>query len=195
MSCDLGQTRIQLNTTKAAYDMAKLEFEQCQPPDQRTEARLDEMKEAFTKYETEAAQLYFMDEFLLGTLDKEAGNNETVVNLGAIAEKQMQSIQNEIDELKSEIRMERRRFLDSGPQKSPAVAGLYFTKVPDNQVLIGLLSCLGAFLAAVSACILLGIGPIGYLKRADAEGERWKIVGTLWITALVLTYIGLFIFT
>lgn len=194
MSCDLGQTRIQLNTTKAAYEVAKQEFEQCQPPDQRTAARLDEMKEALTKYQTEAMQLFFMDEFLLGTLDKEAGNNTTIVNLGALAEQQMQSIQNEIDDLKSEIRKERRRFLDSGPQKSPAVAGLYFTKVPDNQVLIGLLSCLGAFLVAVSACILLGIVPIDYLKRAG-DGERWKIIGTLWITTLVLTYIGLFIFT
>lgn len=194
MSCDLGQTRIQLNTAKAAYEVAKQEFEQCQPPDQRTAARLDQMKEALTKYETEAAQLFFMDEFLLGTLDKEAGNNDTIVNLGAIAEKQMQSIQNEIDELKSEIRKERRRFLDSGPQVSPAVAGLYFTKVPDNQVLIGLLSCLGALLVAVSACILLGVIPIEYLKRADL-GERWKTIGALWGVTLIVTYIGLFIFT
>lgn len=194
MSCDLGQTRIQLNTAKAAYEVAKQEFEQCQPPDQRTAARLDEMKEALGKCETEAAQLFFMDEFLLNTLDKEAGNNATIVNLGALAEQQMQSIQNEIDELKSEIRKERRRFLDSGPQKSPAVAGLYFTKVPDNQVLIGLLSSLGFFLVAVSACILMGIVPIEYLRRAG-DGERWKVIGALWITTLVLTYMGLFIFT
>ena len=194
MSCDLGQTRIQLNTAKAAYEVAKQEFEQCQPPEQRTAARLGEMKDAIGKYESEAAQLFFMDEFLLGALDKEAGNNDTIVNLGAIAEQQMQAIQNEIDELKSEIRKERRRFLDSGPQKSPAVAGLYFTKVPDNQVLIGLLVSLGAFLVAVSACILLGIVPINYLTRAE-DGERWKIIGVLWITTIILTYMGLFIFT
>lgn len=194
MSCDLGQTRIQLNTAKAAYEVAKQEFEQCQPPEQRTAARLDEMKDAITKYESEAAQLFFLHEFLLGVLDKETGNNETIVNLGAIAEKQMENIQNEIDELKSEIRKERRRFLDSSPQKSPAVAGLYFTKVPDNQVLIGLLTSLGAFLVAISACILLGIVPIDYLTRAG-DGERWKIIGVIWITTLVLTYMGLFIFT
>jgi hypothetical protein len=194
MSCDLGQTRIQLNTTKAAYDIAKQEFEQCQPPDQRAASRLGAMKEDLGKYETEAAQLYFMDEFLLGTLDKEAGNNDTVVNLGAIAERQMQAIQDEIDGLKSEIRKERRRFLDSGPQKSPSVAGLYYTKVPDNQVLIGLLSSLGVFLIAISACILLDVVPIEYLKR-QTPSDRWVTIGTLWLTTLVVTYIGLFIFT
>jgi hypothetical protein len=194
MSCDLGQTRIQLNTTKAAYEVAKQEFEQCQPPEQRAASRMGVMKDALTKYETEAAQLYFMDEFLLGTLDKEAGNSDTIVNLGVIAERQMQAIQDEIDELKSEIRKERRRFLDSGPQKSPAVAGLYYTKVPDNQVLIGLLTCLGAFLLAISACILLGVVPIEYLKR-QTSSERWITIGTLWITTIVITYIGLFIFT
>lgn len=194
MSCDLGQTRIQLNTAKAAYEVAKQEFEQCQPPEQRTAARLDEMKEAIGKYESEAAQLFFLHEFLLGVLDKETGNNDTIVNLGALAEQQMQSIQNEIDELKSEIRKERRRFLDSGPQKSPAVAGLYFTKVPDNLVLIGLLSCLGAFLVAVSACILLGVVPIEYMKR-QTDSDRWTTIAALWITTLIVTYIGLFIFT
>jgi hypothetical protein len=194
MSCDLGQTRIQLNTAKAAYEVAKQEFEQCQPPEQRTAARLEEMKEAIGKYETEAAQLYFMNDFLLNTLDKEAGNNDTIVNLGVIAERQMQAIQDEIDTLKSEIRMERRRFLDSSPQISPAVAGLYFTKVPDNQVLIGLLSTIGAFLVAVSACILMGITPITYLSSAHAA-ERWKIVGMLWVVTIITTYLGLFIFT
>lgn len=194
MSCDLGQTRIQLNTAKAAYEAAKQEFEQCQPPDQRTAARMDAMKEALGKYETEAAQLIFMDEFLLSTLDKEAGNNNTIVGLGVIAERQMQAIQDEIDDLKSEIRKERRRFLDSGPQVSPAVAGLYFTKVPDNQVLIGLLTCIGAFLVAVSIAVLAGYIPIDYLTSA-AAGERWTIVGAIWITTLIVTYLGLFIFT
>lgn len=194
MSCDLGQTRIQLNTTKAAYEAAKQDFEQCQPPDQRSAARLGEMKEAITKYETEAAQLFFMDEFLLNTLDKEAGNNNTIVGLGEIAERQTQAIQDEIDALKSEIRKERRRFLDSGPQASPAVAGLYFTKVPDNQVLIGLLACMGAFLIAISIAIVAGYLPGDYLGRATA-GDRWKIVGTLWIVTVITTYLGLFIFT
>lgn len=194
MSCDLGQTRIQLNTAKAAYEAAKQDFEQCQPPDQRAAARLDVMKEALGKYDAEVTQLYFMNEFLLNTLDKEAGNNSTIIGLGEIAEKQMQVLQDEIDALKSEIRRERRRFLDSGPQKSPAVAGLYYTKVPDNQVLIGLLTCIGAFLVAVSIAIIADYVPIAYLHSVS-PGERWKIVGTLWITTLVITYLGLFIFT
>jgi hypothetical protein len=194
MSCDLGQTRIQMNTAKAAYEAAKQDFEQCQPPDQRAAIRAGEMKEALGRYETEAAQLFFMNEFLLGTLDKEAGNNETIVNLGAIAEREMQSIQDEIDGLKSEIRKERRRFLDSGPQVSPSVAGLYFMKVPDNQVLIGLMSTLGAFLLVVSIAILSGYVPIEYLNR-QTMGERAITVATMWVTAAILMYLGLFIFT
>jgi hypothetical protein len=195
MSCDLGQTRIQLNTAKAAYEAAKQDFEQCQPPEQRSAARMEAMKEALGRYETEAAQLIFMNEFLLNTLDKEAGNNNTVVGLGEIAERQIQSIQDEIEQLKSEIRKERRRFLDSGPQVSPAVAGLYFTKVPDNQVLIGLLTCIGAFLIVVSICVIMGLTPIEYLNSTTAGGERWKIVGAMWVMTAIVTYMGLYIFT
>jgi hypothetical protein len=194
MSCDLGQTRIQLNTAKAAYEAAKQDFEQCQPPDQRAAARLDQMKEALGKTESEAVQLLFMNEFLLNTLDKEAGNNETIVNLGAIAEREMQTIQEEIEKLKSEIRRERRRFLDSSPQSSPAVAGLYYTKVPDNKVLIGLMACLGAFLLVMSIAIIFGLIPIGYLERATSQ-DRFITVAVIWVTTAVLMYMGLFIFT
>jgi hypothetical protein len=169
-----------MNTAKAAYEAAKQDFEQCQPPDQRAAIRAGEVKEALGRYETEAAQLFFMNEFLLSTLDKEAGNNETIVNLGAIAEREMQSIQDEIDGLKSEIRKERRRFL-------------YFTKVPDNQVLIGLMSTLGAFLLVVSIAIMGGYIP-GYLYR-QTMGERATTVAIMWVTAAILMYLGLFIFT
>ena len=179
---------------KVQERIARQSYEECIPASQRSAERLQTAQDRIDKYNTEAEQLLFMNAFLLQTLEKEAGNMSTLNDLGGIVKGTISDLQAEIDNLKSQIRTARRRFMDSGPQVSPAVGGLYFTRVPDNQVLIGLLSTLGVLLIAVSACILLGFSPIGYMERTSIT-ERLITVASIWVGTLLLTYMALFIFT
>jgi hypothetical protein len=165
----------------------------CLPPEQQGAARLDSVSPAVKAAETEAAQLYFMNEFLLGLLVKETGTDNTLINLAEIAEDEMNTLQQRIEELKAQIRTKRRIFLDSEPQKSPAVGGLYFTKVPDNQVLIALLSTFGSLLLFVGLLIILGHGPSYFTSMG--QSRRFTSVAMIWVAGIVIMYAGLYMFT
>jgi hypothetical protein len=182
-----------LQEAQAQVSQAQTALSNCLPPQQQAQARLAGIQDSLGKYNAEAVQLGFLNEFLLGALAREAGNDATLSGLGQIAESQMNRMQNEIEELKSQIRKERRIFLDSAPSVSPAVGGFYFTKVPDNQVLIALLSALGLLLLGLSLILFLGYGPDAFARLT--AGERLKLIGMLWGGSAIVLYIGLLTFT
>jgi hypothetical protein len=190
----LNSAKRSLQEAQAQVDQAQASLNTCLPPQQQAAARLAGIQDGLGKYNAEAVQLGFLNAFLLGALEREVGNDTTLSGLGQIAEAKMNEMQNEIEELKSQIRKERRVFLDSAPSVSPAVGGLYFTKVPDNQVLIALLSTVGLLLVSVSLILYLGYSPIDALARLTG-GERLKLIGLMWIGTAIVGYIGLFTFT
>jgi hypothetical protein len=187
--------RIQQNSAHAAYEQAKAEYMSCLPADDRAQAATKNAEPELNKVRTEADQLLFMGNFLLRQLTKETGSEETMTHLTSLAEGEVEKKQTEIEALKAKIRKEKRRFLDSGPQVSPAVAGLYFTKVPDNQVLIAFLSGFGAFWFFAGLLLLFNQIPGIYYFQAMTMKERIKIVSTVWISVFLFTYIGFFVFT
>lgn len=166
----------------------------CLPPEQQASARLEALSPAMRNADTEAEQLVFMNEFLLGLLSKETGTDQTLVNLAGMAENEMEKLQARSEELKAQIRTKRRIFLDSAPQTSPAVGGLYFTKVPDNQVLIAFLSTFGAFLLFVGMLIILGHMPFAYFQSMT-DRERLTTVAMLWVSGFIIMYAGMYLFT
>lgn len=188
----LMQSREKLDSDIAAANTEYLAT--CLPPNEQAAARLQAMSPAMKSAEGEAEQLVFMNEFLIGLLAKETGSDATLAGLGGIADTEVQKLQERIDELKATIRTKRRIFLDSEPQKSPAVAGLYFTKVPDNQVLIGLLSTYGAFWLFVGLLVIFNQLPIPYFIGMVPR-ERYTTVTMMWIGAAILLYAALIAFT
>lgn len=166
----------------------------CLPPEQQASARLDTVSPALRSAESEAKQILFMNRFLLDLLQKETGTEQTLIDLAGIAEGEMAQLQSQIDDLKSQIRTKRRVFLDSEPQKSPAVAGLYFTKVPDNQVLIAFLSTFGAFLLFVGLLVILNRIPLDYFIALQPR-ERYSSVAMFWAIGIVIMYAGMYMFT
>lgn len=188
----LTQSREKLDSDIAQASADYLQT--CLPPDQQASARLDTVSPAIRSAESDASQLFFMNQFLLGLLQKETGTEQTLIDLAGIAEDEMTKLQAQIEDLKSQIRTKRRVFLDSEPQKSPAVAGLYFTKVPDNQVLIAFLSTFGAFLLFVGLLVILNRIPLDYFIGLQPR-ERYSSVAIFWVSGIIIMYAGMYMFT
>lgn len=193
--------RIQQNSAQAlidqanqAYNQAKSEYLSCLGPQEQGSAALADAKPVMDKIAKEAEAIMYMEGFILGQLAREAKSGTTLATLSESAHEESEKIRKEIDELKSEIRTEKRKFLDADPSRTTAVGGLYFTGQPDNQVLIAFLSCFGAFLLFTGLLVIMNHIPIAYLQ-ALTTGERIKIVASVWVTAVVLTYIGFYTFT
>jgi hypothetical protein len=193
--------RIQQNSAQAmidqatqAFNQAKSDYLSCLGPQEQGAANLEDAKPAMDKIEKEVEALVYMERFILGQLEREAKNGTTVSVLADSAREESNKISNEIEELRTEIRTEKRRFLDANPSKTTAVAGIYFTGEPDNQVLIAFLSCFGAFLLFSGLLIIMNHIPVLYLQ-ALTMNERLTLVGTIWVVALVITYLGFFTFT
>ena len=198
-SCEVK--RIQLNSMQSAVDQAtvardaaKKDYVSCLPTGEQGTMALADAQPALDKTVKEAEEVAYMHEFVLGQLKREAGSSGTLQTLGEVATTESTRMQEEIDQLKTEIRTERRRFLDANPSVSPAAGGLYFTKVPDNRLLIAFLSCFGGFLLFAGLLVLMNHLPIYYFT-AMAQGERIKFVGAAWISAIVMMYIGFYAFT
>jgi hypothetical protein len=136
------------------------------------------------KYEIQYAQVTAISNLL---------KNSTQVDTKSI-DKTVSDLQQKIDEVQADIRKERRIFLDSNVSSSPAVGGLYFTKVPDNQILIAFLSCFGAFLLFGGLLIILNKIPIDAFANMTMI-NRLTTVGFIWCMSLILTYIMFFTFT
>lgn len=170
------------------------EYLKCLGPKARGEAQLELEKPAMEKSEQDAQAIAYMEDFVLKQLKREVANEHTMSVLSESVTQESERIQAEIDELKTEIRTEKRRFLDASPSTTTAVGGLYFTMQPDNQLLIAFLSCLGAFLLFMSLLLMLNHIPIYYFE-AMSSSQRLQIVGLTWTLTAVITYVGFYIFT
>jgi len=201
MSQQCEVKRIQQNSAQAlidqatqAYTQARTEYLTCLGPQEQGAAFLAEVQPTMDKIGKEINAMMYMQYFILSQLERESKNGTTVSILSDSAHDDLEKIQTEINDLKSEIRTERRKFLDASPSKTTAVAGLYFTGQPDNQVLIAFLSCFGAFLLFTGLLIIMNHVPIASLQVLT-QGERIKLVATIWVVAIVMTYLGFFTFT
>jgi hypothetical protein len=192
--CDVQNA--QKNSAKAALDVATTAYTQCLPLAERQNMAIESAKPALEKSLNEARQIEYMSSFLLKQLARETDADKTLGTIREVGEESLDTMNKEIDELKANIRLERRIFLDSDPQKGTAVAGLYFTNVPDNQVLISFLATFGVFWLMLGILILRGLlpSPGGYLEYLGTR-ERYSLVGGSWLGIAVLTYIGLYTFT
>lgn len=199
--------RIQVNSAQQALDLAtqgrdqaRSDYLACLGPQEQGSAAISDAQPIINRIKAESEELFKMNEVLLQMLGREAQAHATVADLASYTEEEATALRNQIEDLKSSIRTERRKFLDASPSVSPAVGGLYFTRTPDNQMLIAFLSCLGIFLAFVSALILLNLIPptVGFGDFVFANmtgGERAKLVAALWIVALVVTWLAFYLFT
>jgi len=142
----------------------------------------------------EANTIDTMSSFILKQLRRESGANSSLSVLSDLAKETSDNLEKEIDELKSNIRTERRRFLDADPSASTAVAGLYFTQQPDNRMIIIFLSCFGSFLLIAGLLVMYGYIPLDIVANADFD-QRLLVVVIFWVATLFLTYVGFFTFT
>jgi len=147
-----------------------------------------------TSYTTEAAATQAMTNTLLSQIQRDVKMNSVLSSVSDIAQDETDKMKEEIETLKAEIRKERRLFLDADPSAPTATAGLYYTKEPDNQLLIAFIICFCIFLGVITALLLLNHIPIKYLTDL-AMGERIKIVGVMWVASLLIVYVGFFTFT
>jgi hypothetical protein len=184
-----------LDTAKQTYQKARTDFLSCQGPQAQGAAAVQDAQPDLERVLSEAESVANMNAFLLEQLEHEAKSQSTMTGVAEMVGGEAAKIQEEITRLKSEIRTERRRFLDADPSVSPAVGGFYFTRVPDNRVLIGFLIAFGAFLLFGGLLILLNQIPGIMYFTAMATGERVKFVLGVWGAAIVLMYIGFFVFT
>jgi VIT1/CCC1 family predicted Fe2+/Mn2+ transporter len=190
MSCDA--LVINKTTAQAALNQANSEYMNCLGPQERGVVALQGAQAEIDRAVKEAEGLAFMNAIVLNQLKKETGDEETLSELADIAVKDTEKMQSEIEELKSQIRTEKRKFLDSDPSVSPAAGGLYFTKNTDNQLLIAFLSCFGVFLLVASVAYAMGYIP---LINKPTGSEVVKIIATFVIVSLVLMYFGFYMFT
>jgi hypothetical protein len=186
-SCEVK--RIQLNSVEAA----RAEYLACLGPQAQGEAAVAAAQGRFDVVAREARGLGTMNEILLRQLEREVGGG-AVGDAEQLLRDELTSVESQIEELKAAVRKGRRQFLDSAPSVSPAVGGLYFTRTPDNQMLIAFLSCFGAFLLFSGCLVLLNQIPAFGLDRLTS-GERVKLVLGFWGVSLVLMYAGFFLMT
>ena len=201
MSQQCEVKRIQQNSAQSlidqatsAYNQAKTEYLSCLGPKEQGQAFLEDAKPDMDRIAKEVQTIDYMQRFILEQLGREAKNGMTVSVLADSAREEAEKIRKEVEELRSEIRTEKRKFLDANPSQTTAVAGLYFTREPDNQVLIAFLSCFGAFLLFTGLLVIMNHVPIAYLQ-ALTMNERLQSVGFVWVVAIVVVYIAIFTFT
>ena len=202
-TCDVELTRIQMNTAKSALDTAQQAYDAkraahltCMEPTKRSEILIGDAQPVIADLEAQARSIAYMNDFLVGYLQKDVAAGGTRKGLKSLAASEQEKLATEITRLKAEIGTERRRFLDSGPQDSPAVGGLYFTRIPDNQVLIAFIVCLVAFLLIAGVVIIRDSLGILYAAQINLTiGERVKLVLGGWAGILLIVYLGFLLFT
>lgn len=155
---------------------------------------LTEAKPDMDRMTAEARTIDTMSQFILKQLGRETGTNKSISVLSDLAKETSVKLEAEIDELKSSIRLERRRFLDASPSASTAVGGLYFTQEPDNRAIIIFIACFESFLLVTGLLILYGLVPVD-LYGNTTFAQRLTVVVSGWIVSLVLMYVGFFTFT
>lgn len=186
--------RIQMNSAEYAAQQARAAYIASLPVPDQANFFVTDAQPKMDAASREGRQLEATGHFVLGLLARETGSAGSLDTVHAMTEQEVGDMEAEIERLKQQIRMERRAFLDAQPSVSPAVAGLYFTKVPDNQVLIGLLSAVAALLTFLTVGIFLGLLPIYYLTALGTRERVYVIVG-LWAATILMGYLGLYSFT
>jgi hypothetical protein len=182
------------NSAKAALDEAHNKYMSCLPLEKRQEEAIRQGSDQISLVSSEADQLDFMTSLLLKQLAGEIGSDSSIKTMKDLASTASADLQKQMEDIKRDIRLEKRIFLDSEPQKKISVGGLYFTKVPDNQVLIAFLSCFGTFLLCAGLLVLFNKIPWLYFKSMTMN-NRVFIVSTTWISVLILMYVCFFVFT
>ena len=184
---NIGQLNEDISKAKGAYL-------NCLGPEQKGNALLGEAEPAMAKAQAEADTIAYMEKFILTQLERETGTDKTLNSMASIAEEEITTMRSEIDELKTSISTEKRRFIDASPSASTAVAGIYFTGQPDNQVLIAFLCCFFAFLLITGILLITNHIPMDALNRLSFA-ERLQMVGLSWLLGIILMYVGFFMFT
>lgn len=144
------------------------------------------------RLDTEIEVLDKISTFLLKQLKRETDSSNK--HLEQVVTETSAKLESEIDTLKSQIRLERRRFLDANPSESTAVAGLYYTEEGDNRAIIIFLVCFGLFLLIGSMLFLYGLIPLAYDANTTFS-QRLIVVAATWVVSLVAMYIGFFTLT
>jgi len=155
---------------------------------------MTEAKPDMDRMTAEARTIDTMSQFMLKQLGRETGTNKSLGVLADLAKETSVKLESEIDDLKSSIRLERRRFLDASPSVSPAVGGLYFTQEPDNRAIIIFIACFGSFLLIAGLLVIYGYIPVDQFGNSTFT-QRLIVVGAFWLAAVYYTYIGFFTFT
>ena len=186
---DLATAKEKLRQAKSAYySCPKLEASK------KGAMVMADAKPEIDRIQKEAETVETMSQFILKQLGRETGANASLGILTDLASETADKLKAEIEEVKSTIRTERRRFLDSDPSVTTAVGGLWFTQQPDNQMIIIFLSCFGSFLLIAGLLVIYGYLPLDLVANADFN-MRLVVVGVFWALSLFITYIGFFTFT
>jgi hypothetical protein len=199
-TCELAQ--IKENSARQKLDLARQDYDEkrkerlaCQGPAAIASAATSDAQSEIDRLNAEGEQLRYMNEFLLRQLERDANAEGTYKALADLVGDETVKIEGELDSVKSAIRTERRRFLDADPSAPTAVAGMYFTKEPDNQALIAFIACFCAFLLFTGLIVLLRLVPQGTYFSNLSQGEAVKIVIIYWVAGLLLAYMGFWLFT
>jgi hypothetical protein len=190
----LNQANSDAKNAKQTLDTANSSYLTCLPATNRGAALTAAAAPEIARLEREAQTIDTTSLFILQQLQRETGANTSMNVLTNLAEETSARLESEIEELKTNIRTERRRFMDSDPSASTSIAGLYFTQQPDNQMIIIFLLCFGIFLLVSGLAIMYGFVTVGYLNNASMS-MRYSVVMTYWVSAVVVTVIGFFTFT
>ncbi|NDB85605.1 MAG: hypothetical protein EB127_23310 [Alphaproteobacteria bacterium] len=180
-----------VNAAKTALETETAKYLKCLPSTESRSKTLQTVNQQNSAYAIEVDQLNYLSKTLMTKITDSSGDPsvlQTVINDA------IQDLQNQQEVIKHDIRKEQRLFTDSNIQQSPAVAGLYYTQVPDNKILIAFMSCFGAFLLFIGLMIIFGLSPIDYFTNM-LMGERLMTVGLMWSVSLIFTYIFFFAFT
>jgi hypothetical protein len=187
------------DSARAAYNVqirtgeeAKKRNFDCLPPSERTAELLNQAKPEMDRMEQEAASIQYMETFLHKQMSRELGTGTAQAN--TVVSDELERLRGEIDRLQTEIRTESRRFTDASPGPTAPIPGLPFTSQPDNQVLIAFLTTFGSFLLLAGLLVIMDLVPIDYVRKLTTS-ERYTIVGTGWVTSVVMMYVGFFSFT
>ena len=193
--------RILQNTAQATVDQANsaliqanADFLTCAGPKVAGEAALHTAQPTMNSITKEVETMKYIQNFVLQQLARESAVGSTVSMLAASAKEEETTLKQKIEDIRTEIRTEKRRFLDAQPSVSPSVGGLNYIMEPDNQVLIAFIVCFGLFVLLVGLIVIMdkipGVSPITL-----NTGERVKIVVWSWVAILVLTVIYFFTYT
>ena len=195
------------NSAKTVLDKAQDDYAKavadnlaCQGPSAQGAAALASAKSDMTAIQRDVDVLTKIQNAVLKQLGREAKGSRVLSSMSDIAGDETIKAEKEIEELRSEIRKERRRFLDADPSAPTSVMGLYYTREPDNQVLIAFMVCFGLFLLFVSLLILFRAIPLQFFTALDQYGkigynERLGLIGGIVGLSILVTYIFFFTFT